>query len=246
MAIFNGEWQPDGQPAFIPGTAACQGGSHGSTARTSPLRPIEKPTNLRRDVMWDFGYVARYWKENLTPAQKLRWYQADRNLTNRNREVQSLPTFEFWMQTQFPLCHFDMGMEPPATQSWMYDIIDLQLLSAVAATQLITVYWGIGREPESNCRSVMHVHQVPLDYVDTPRDCRMAKWATSWELHTDILKPNHGSQSQGFQAIYPFNVGDNVGVYIRITHLKDPAPPGAEISHYLTTEPQDNLSTIAV
>ncbi len=225
MAIFAGNWfDPEGVPHIV-GAAATQDGPQGSIARVSGQAPKRKLTPGQQRVRRDFGIVSRLYKEELTAAERLSWTAGNNTIVNRSRTTVDRFGHQRFVQVQMPLQTFAQALEDTQQQRKHYIVQDLDLLIAIADTQMITVFYNLAKQDATPHRSVMHVSQVPPFAVTNDSLWRYAIHIGSKELSTVIVTPGHSSESDDYVARYHFAVGDLLQVYVRITECENVNPP---------------------
>ena len=192
------------------------------------------------------GETARAWREELTAAQRLQWGAKDDSLDVRDGTTPKKHAVTRFVQVNMPLNY--IGFDPVMTgvTKKAYLVTGLTFLRADSMTQKLYVYYLLSKQDATAHRSVMHVSQVPEEYVGAYHLWQYARWIGSNELSCTEITPSFSSESNDYDPLYPFAAGDKLQLYIRICHVQNVNPPVSKHESRETTEDWTTLTATAV
>lgn len=218
----------------------------GPNVRTTVPQSKQNRTPVRQRALDVFAATAAAFRKDLTAAERLSWKTGDNAVVNRSRTAVTTTAMRRYMQVQMPIAYAGLVASDTNDQLRPYTVENLVLLNAFASTQSIEFHCRIKRQDASPHRSVMHMSQVPTEYVGKPYTWKQALWSESVEFFTALLPPFGKDAVYPFAAKFPFVAGDTVGGFARITHFDNANPPVTPTDSTESTEDWTLFTVVAV
>jgi len=212
--------------------------------RRNARRPASKRNKAQNDAMVALGYVARYWKETLTAAQRLAWGTAGDVLQLRDGENRAKWAFCRFVQVQMGLQLWDHGLEETYQKRLAYSVRSLAIVEARTNLQLVRLGWEWERNDTNQQRLAFFVSQVPPGYIEQPSAWKYAVLMGSNNYNLTLTNPGWQSESAWFALKFPAKAGDTVQLFVRIDTFNNTAPPGTKQTSHLTTEDWQPLTIV--
>ena len=221
------------------GTTYTRRGRQGTTMRTTGHVIAAHVSQLQRELRNKWGIGAKIWKWDLTEAERVAWAATHVKVRNRKAVNAEIRAIQLWMNTQIPLTAAGLSLSPPLRPALAYYTKDINLVSATSFIWKAVVQIKVAKDPGMLFhRTVMHVHEVPWQHQLGVFQWKYAKHIGSVNLNTTSIWPLFETQNHTFDIEFPYKVGMNYMIFVRMTYGKRHDVPVIEQpSHTDTLDP---------
>lgn len=238
MPIIAGDWYDEEGAAFMEHQAFVDSTFGGRYCRRTHPRPWTKETTRQQKARNSFTTAVRTWTETMPPVPQATWTGSPPSFWNRKGTPVAGRPFLAFMNVNVPLAMAAQPLIYERNIEFDYTVNAVTLNALSVANQQAQIKIEFGRWKAGTIITIVHISQVDPAYVDHEDFWKYTKYLKSLALYTDVFNPPWTYKYDWSNMPWPFASGDQVQLYVRITHQYDwGSPPFAWEPFTMTWDP---------